>query len=243
MRSRKASMVSITGKALCIGYGRGSNIGIDIATQKAKCQLRSQELGFELLWLEEREHRDTKVRPVKEAVLEAIRAGRVKTLIVYDTDRIIYGAGEFEQLWNLCRERGTRFIAMKTAVDTDSPYSEIIGTLGAMFAKMELMKIRERTKDKMGELKGKIPLGGQMHKGHRWVSKETKEKAPLIKTLAEAGHGAKKIAANMKIRWQSVKYVIETPMDKIETKRELYDRLGIYPGRFSLKNPQPAPAK
>ena len=142
-------------------------------------------------------------RPQFKAMMKAVRAGEVSTIICYRLDRISRNTGDFAKLHEELESLQVEFISVKDNFDTSTPTGKAMMLMVSVFSQLERETIAERIRDNMHELaKSGRWLGGNTPTGYK--SKELvgsitkdgkprtafkldiiKEEADIVKTIFE----------------------------------------------------------
>jgi len=159
-------------------YGRVSTSNQQIETQLREAREYCQRNGI----VEYKTYADVGVsggtasRPQLDAMLTDLRAGRIKTIIVYKLDRLGRSLMHLLDLLREFRNRNVRLISISDGLDTanDNPMNRAFFRLLAVFGELEKEIIRERVMSGLAHARecGK-KLGrpkGSKDKGQRSVS-------------------------------------------------------------------------
>ena len=168
-------MIAITDFAI---YGRISTQSQNIDTQLREAREYCQRNGV----LQFKEYADigvsggTASRPQLDALLTDLRAGRIKTIVIYKLDRLGRSVSNLCDLLAELRNRNVRLISISDGLDsqTDNPMSRAFWQLLAVFSQLEKEIIVERVRSGLARAvaQGK-KLGrpaGSKDKGQRSVS-------------------------------------------------------------------------
>ena len=100
-------------------------------------------------------------RPGLERLLEAVKAGFIDALVVYQLDRISRDVRDFSNIYGLLEEKRVMFISIKENIDTATPIGRAMMYVTMVFAQMERETIASRVSDNMVGLakKGLWPVG------------------------------------------------------------------------------------
>ena len=129
-------------------YGRISTQSQNIETQLREAREYCKRNGV----LQYKEYADigisgtTASRPQLDMMLTDLRAGRIKTIIVYKLDRLCRSLTNLLDLLAEFRNRKVRLISISDGLDsqTDNPMSRAFWKLLGVFAELEREIIRER---------------------------------------------------------------------------------------------------
>ena len=137
-------MIAFNGVAL---YGRVSTQGQNIETQLREARDYCQRNGI----VEYKTYADvasgaTSSRPQLDAMLTDLRAGRIKTIVVYKLDRLGRSLTNLLDLLAEFRNRKIRLISISDGLDTsnDNPMNRAFFRLLGVFGELEREIIRER---------------------------------------------------------------------------------------------------
>src|SRR4051812_7087734 len=101
------------------------------------------------------------VRPAYEAMLEAIRSGRVDGVLVWKLDRLVRRVAEFERFWTVCDEHHTLLASATEPIDTSTDLGLALVRILVALASLESATISLRLKALEAERarRGKPPHG------------------------------------------------------------------------------------
>ena len=110
--------------------------------------IRPDEQGYLIKTFSDRGYsgKDTN-RPDFQALLQDVRRGKVKKLIVYKLDRVSRSLLDFVDMIQLFKEHGVEFVSAQEMFDTASPYGEMLMKLLMVFAEFERTSIVNRIRD------------------------------------------------------------------------------------------------
>lgn len=86
-------------------------------------------------------------RPEVQRLLEDIKAGKIKKVIVYKLDRISRNITDFYKLYEIMNENKCEFVSVSEAFDTSNAMGRAMMGILAVFAQMERENIQKRVKD------------------------------------------------------------------------------------------------
>lgn len=86
-------------------------------------------------------------RPKLDVLLDEIKGGRVKCVIVQRLDRLARRTLGMQQLLSLFIEYKVRLITLRECIDTNSPFCKVAIAMNILFAEIEQDNISERTND------------------------------------------------------------------------------------------------
>jgi len=105
-------------------------------------------------------------RPEFQRLLDEIRKGKVRRVIVYKLDRISRSLSDFVNILQEFKEHKVEFVSSQESFDTSSPYGEMIVKLLMVFAEFERTSIINRVtkayahRSEMGfYMGGRVPYG------------------------------------------------------------------------------------
>ena len=159
-------------------YGRVSTMNQNIDTQLLEAKNYCQRNNI----VEYKTYADigvsgsTASRPQLDAMLTDLRAGRIKTIVIYKLDRLGRSLANLFDLLAEFRNRNVRLISVADGLDsqTDNPMSRAFWKLLGVFAELEREIIRERVISGLARARSQgRKLGrpaGSKDKGQRSVS-------------------------------------------------------------------------
>ncbi len=113
-----------------------------------------------------------KPRPRYEALLAALRAGRVNSLVVWDVDRLTRTPRELEDLVDLADQRGGALASVGGEIDLASPQGRLTARIKGSVARHESEQLARRVRRKMaeraeaGQPHGRVPFGWRREYQH-----------------------------------------------------------------------------
>ncbi len=115
-------------------------------------------------------------RPALKKLLEDIKAGKVKTIVVYKIDRLTRSLMDFAKLVDIFEEYGVSFVSITQAFNTTTSMGRLTLNVLLSFAQFEREVIGERVRDKIAASKKKgMWMGGTCPVGYdnvkRYVSR------------------------------------------------------------------------
>jgi DNA invertase Pin-like site-specific DNA recombinase len=173
-------------KAIAV-YLRVSTSGQDVKSQEPDLRswLRIHARGKRALWFRDSFTGTTLQRPAMHDVEEAIRAGKVDTLVVWRLDRLGRTAGQTINFLDDLAGAGVRFVSVRDAVDTSTASGRLLRTILAGFAEYEREVISERVKAGIRRAKAAGKTWGGRKPGDRY--KLTPEKLNALSALMTSG--------------------------------------------------------
>ena len=129
-------------------YGRVSTQSQQIESQLRECReyCRRNGVTFYKTYADVGQSGTTASRPQLDEMLTDLRAGRIKTIIVYKLDRLGRSLTNLLDLLAEFRNRNVRLISISDGLDTsnDNPMNRAFFRLLGVFGEMEREIIRER---------------------------------------------------------------------------------------------------
>ena len=126
-------------------------------------------------------------RPALQSLVEAVRARRIDTIVVYKVDRLTRSLADFAKLVELFDEHGVSFVSVTQAFNTTTSMGRLTLNVLLSFAQFEREVTGERIRDKIAASKKKgIWMGGVVPLGYRVEARAlhvVEEHAAIIKTL------------------------------------------------------------
>lgn len=112
-----------------------------------------------------------KRRPAYEDLLDAIRDGRVKAVIVWDVDRLTRKPAELETFIDLAERHGVQLASVGGEIDLSTPQGQLTARIKGSVARHEAQQLQRRILAKVTELAdaGKIANGGPRPFGYTRV--------------------------------------------------------------------------
>jgi site-specific DNA recombinase len=150
-------------------YTRISDDRLGEALGVARQERDDRELADRRGWVVERVFTDNDVsatsnrrRPEYEAMLEAIRAGDIDAVIVWDVDRLTRKPAELEVFIDLAERHGLQLASVGGEIDLATPQGRLTARIKGSVARHEAEQIQRRIRAKVGELAaaGAIANGG-----------------------------------------------------------------------------------
>src|ERR1035437_2489798 len=112
-------------------------------------------------------------RPVLQALLADVRAGRITTVVVYKVDRLTRSLADFAKLVELFDQFGVSFVSITQSFNTTSSMGRLTLNVLLSFAQFERAVIGERVRDKIAASKRRgIWVGGPVPLGYRVIDKK-----------------------------------------------------------------------
>jgi site-specific DNA recombinase len=155
-----------------IAYGRVSSegqardgISLDAQAERLRAYAVAHGLGAIDVRIETKTAKTIAGRPVLQEILENVRSGRVRAVLVFKLDRLARNTVEALELANLLREHDCRLISLSETIDTGSAFGTFFFTVLAALAQMERDQIAERVrvvlafKKAQGAKLGSAPTG------------------------------------------------------------------------------------
>ena len=125
-------------------YTRVSRSDLNLENQNLKLIDHCKQKGWEYEVFEEAES-TRKTRPVKQAVLNKLRAGEFQAVIVYKLDRWARSLQELIMDISELKNRNKDFIVLTQPIDTTNASGMLMFQILGAFAEFEREMIRERT--------------------------------------------------------------------------------------------------
>ena len=180
MWKRKSKQQATPTGRVAIGYCRCSteeqSRSSDYNTLQAQeqlireyCAREHPEWTLEIVH-EVRSAKDTN-RPELQKILQRVRKGEIRAIIVYKLDRLARSVRDLLTMDALFQEHGTELISLKEQIDTTTAIGRLYRTLMAAFAEFEREVIAERIRDKMHAMaaqglwiRGRAPFGYRLNR-------------------------------------------------------------------------------
>ena len=113
-------------------------------------------------------------RPIMEQLLEQIRLGKYRQIVVVAFDRWYRSAGSFILLWNELEDLDVQLLSLREPQPQDGPFKGFMAKLFALLGELELGIISERTRGGMARRKSQ---GGHVSRPYfflQWSSSSLK---------------------------------------------------------------------
>nr|WP_051809911.1 recombinase family protein [Actinoplanes subtropicus] len=172
----------MTGKVRAGIYTRISDDRLGEALGVARQERDDRELAARLGWDVARVFTDNDVsassgrrRPAYEAMIEAIKAGEIDAVVVWDVDRLTRRPAELEVFIDLAERHGLQLASVGGDIDLATPQGRLTARIKGSVARHEAEQLARRIRAKVGELAstGAIANGGPRPFGfHRVYSGE-----------------------------------------------------------------------
>lgn len=141
--------------------------GMSLEVQKAKIEAMAVVQGVELvdLIVDAAESAKDLKRPGAQRLLEMVRAGEVRTVIVAKLDRLTRSLRDLAELVELFNRSGVALVSVAETLDTGSAAGRMVLNLLTTVSQWEREVIGERTRDVMRHMKsegrrvGTVPYG------------------------------------------------------------------------------------
>lgn len=148
--------------------------GLGVARQETDCRQLAERRG----WTVTETFVDNDVsatsrrrRPEYERMLDAIRAGDISAVIVWDVDRLTRRPAELEVVIDLAERHGVQLASVGGEIDLATPQGRLTARIKGSVARHEAEQLQRRILRKVEELAadGKIANGGPRPFGYRRV--------------------------------------------------------------------------
>jgi len=138
--------------------------GFSLQTQEEACRRYCEERGWTVIevYREEGVSGATLDRPQLDALRDAIEAGRVDAVVVYDQDRLSRNAGQYLLLREEWERRNMELHFVQTG-HAESDEDRLMETIRAGIAEYERAKIAERSRR---NIRGRVKAGSTIVYGH-----------------------------------------------------------------------------
>jgi len=197
---------------LAIGYVRVSTDrqaeqGVSLEAQEAKIRAMATVQGHELVEVivDAGESAKSLQRPGLERLLELVRSGSIKTVIVAKLDRLTRSVKDLSALLELFEKKKVALVSVAESLDTGSAAGRLVITIMGAVSQWEREAIGERTRDALrhkrrcGERAGNIEFGYQLTADGRHVEPHGLEQASIatIRDLRTQGLSLRCIASRL----------------------------------------------
>ncbi len=86
-------------------------------------------------------------RPAFKELIEAVKSGSVRKIIVYRLDRFSRSVADFSRLWDVLEKHNVEFVSATENFDTSSPMGRAMLNIVTVFAQLERETTSERVRD------------------------------------------------------------------------------------------------
>lgn len=182
--------------------GKGESIGnqIDLCREYVRGVFGQEALGGCVVFEDEGFSGGNLKRPDFQRMMEAVRSGEFKAIVVYRLDRISRNISDFTGLIDELTKLGVSFVSIREQFDTSTPMGRAMMFIISVFSQLERETIAERIRDNMHELaKTGRWLGGNTPTGYESESVSTVSvdgkscRSCRLKLLPEEGEVVKTI--------------------------------------------------
>ncbi|MFN3828267.1 MAG: recombinase family protein [Micavibrio sp.] len=178
-------------------------------------------------------------RPALQKLIQDIKAGKIKTIVVYKIDRLTRSLMDFAKLVDIFDEYGVSFVSVTQSFNTTTSMGRLTLNVLLSFAQFEREVIGERVRDKIAASKKKgMWMGGTCPVGYDNVDRQLvpkTEEAAFVKMIFER---YLEVGSMRKLAWTLKEEGIKSPVretDKGHHQGGLhYSRGALY---SMLRNP------
>ncbi|HEX5519564.1 MAG TPA: recombinase family protein [Candidatus Nitrosocosmicus sp.] len=177
--------------------------GYSLAAQKERLEAFCKAQGWNehKLYIEEGISAKNDKRPVYQELMQHVREGKIKTVLVYKLDRIMRSLGELDKMLKTLEKHGCAFKSATEPFDTDNATGKLFIYLVGAFAQWEIELSSERIqmaleeKVSKGERVGGIPYPFDLGEDEKLVANEERSRVTLeMIEMLKAGYSSLRIA-------------------------------------------------
>ena len=150
--------------------GKGESIGnqIELCRDYLRMHMGEEAAANAIVFEDEGFSGGNLDRPSFKQMMEAVKAHKISSIVVYRLDRISRNIGDFAGLINELTSLNVDFISINEHFDTQTPMGRAMMYIASVFSQLERETIAERIRDNMHELaKTGRWLGGVTPLGYR----------------------------------------------------------------------------
>lgn len=180
-----------------IGYcrvstGRQADSGLSLTAQETQLRNEAERRGVPLrIVIEQASGGSVKGRPVLQAALADLAAGRAAGLMTAKLDRLARSVGDYCRMVEHSEREGWNVLCLDVPVDPTTPMGKAFAGMLAVFGELERGLISERTRTAMQQAKANgRRLGGQR-------TERSRELAERVVSMREQGQGYKAICRTL----------------------------------------------
>lgn len=188
-------------------YERVSSKGQDFASQHDDLEEYASRAKQPVKWYSDKFTGKTMDRPGMNALLEDMRSGKVKTVVVYRLDRLGRTAAGLTTLFAEFVERKVNFVSLKDGIDLGTAAGKLMANVLASVAAFETEVRSERQAAGIAAAKA----AGVKWKGRPvgTMQVRTKELDSTVKKMKTAGQSVSSIARTTKISRNTVYAILK----------------------------------
>lgn len=203
-------------------YGRVSGDDQTLAQQLGDIRAGMPISITDPIILDEVESGDSNDREKYNLLKRLIVAGKVRSLWAWSLDRLGRNAREVQTFVWLCLDNKVELHCVKEKIDFSSPFANILVSLIATMAEMELARIRERTRAKFRLYREQYGYHGHgSPPADDILTAKVMSKVASIWALHDGGMGYRRIASDLGLSVKAVQKVIRGGrLKKWMTRRE-----------------------
>ena len=153
-------------KSRFTGVGESTENQVELCRAFLRAHAASADAEAARVFEDEGFSGSTTNRPRFQAMMRELRAGRIRTIVVYRLDRISRNIGDFAKLMEELNRLDVAFLSVREQFDTASPMGRAMLYIASVFSQLERETIAERIRDNLQELAktgrwlgGVTPLG------------------------------------------------------------------------------------
>lgn len=118
---------------------------ISIETQIEKCQSEINDSA--VTFIDKGFSGKNTNRPEFQRMIDQVKAGKIKKIVVYRIDRFSRSIADFGSIWEILKEHNVEFVSINEKFDTSTPIGRAMLYIVMSFAQLERETIAERIKD------------------------------------------------------------------------------------------------
>lgn len=169
--------------------------GLGVARQEADCRDLAARRGWtvtEVFTDNDVSATAQRKRPAYERLLDAIEAGDVDALVVWDIDRLTRRPAELEKFIDLAERHGVQLASVGGEIDLATPQGRLTARIKGSVARHEAEQIQRRIRRKVEELAGagKIANGGPRPFGYHRIYAGEGNRRKILRDEIDAAEAA-----------------------------------------------------
>lgn len=171
-------------------------------------------------------------RPALQKLIEDIKAGKVKTIVVYKIDRLTRSLTDFAKLVDIFDEYGVSFVSVTQSFNTTTSMGRLTLNVLLSFAQFEREVIGERVRDKIAASKKKgMWMGGTCPVGYDNIDRQLVPKPEEVAFVRMIFERYLEIGSMRKLAWVLKDEGIKSPIRKSDKG---HHQGGLYYSRGAL---------
>lgn len=152
-------------------------------------------------------------RPALQKLIQDIKAGKVKTIVVYKIDRLTRSLTDFAKLVDIFDEYGVSFVSVTQSFNTTTSMGRLTLNVLLSFAQFEREVIGERVRDKIAASKKKgMWMGGTCPVGYDNIERQLVPKAEEVAFVRMIFERYLEVGSMRKLAWVLKEEGIKSPV-------------------------------